>query len=157
HNAVGVTASVLRTIAAQKPDGAAEAMLAFLPFAEDERVVQEALDALAAVGRKDGGPDPALLRALEDPVPCRRAAAAEVLCGIDRAAPRTVRPLLKDPRPTVRLHAALGLLRTYDGEAVQVLIDLLAELQPPQRKQAEDYLTELAGDWAVAAPKGNDS
>lgn len=157
HNAAGVTTSVLRVVAAQKPDGAAEALLAFLPFAEDDRVVQEALDALAVVGRKGGVPDPVLVKALQDPVPCRRAAAAEVLCRIDPAAARSVRPLLNDPRPTVRLHAALALLRTFDGEAVQVLIDLLAEVQPPERKKAEDYLTELAGDWAVAAPKGNDS
>jgi HEAT repeat protein len=157
HNAAGVTMSVLRMVAAQKPDGAAEALLAFLPFAEDDRVVQEALDALAAVGRKENGPDPVLVKALQDPVPCRRAAAAEVLCRIDPAAARSVRPLLNDPRPTVRFHAALALLRAYDGEAVQVLIDSLADLQPPERKRAEDYLTELAGDWAVAAPKGNDS
>jgi HEAT repeat protein len=162
--AAGVTMTVLRTIAAQKPDGAAETLLGFLPFAEDERVVQEVLDALAAVGRKDGKPDPALLKALDDAVPCRRAAAADVLCryaaaglGDSAATKRAVRPLLKDPRPTVRLHAALGLLRGYDGEAIEVLIDVLPDLPPAQRKQAEEYLTELAGDWAVAAPKGNDA
>ncbi len=161
--ATGVTVTVLHTIAAQKPTGAAEALLGFLPFAEDERVMQEVLDALAAVGWKDGKPDPALLKALEDPVPCRRTAAVDVLCrtlGAGSGAPaqvlRVVRPLLKDPRPTVRLHAALGLLRGYDPEAIEVLIDLLAELPPAQCKQAEEYLTELAGDWAVATPKGND-
>src|SRR5262249_40428912 len=34
--------------------------------------------------------------------------------------------------------------------------DLLADLPPRLRQQAEDYLTQLAGEWAVSGPKGND-
>ena len=46
--------------------------------------------------------------------------------------------------------AALALADDYQSDAVPVLIDLLADLPTEQRKQAEDYLTNLAGEWAVA-------
>jgi hypothetical protein len=40
---------------------------------------------------------------------------------------------------------------------VPVLIDLLAELPPVGRVRAEEFLKELAGEWAVAGPTGNDA
>jgi hypothetical protein len=33
---------------------------------------------------------------------------------------------------------------------------MLAELPPEGRKQAEEFLTQLAGEWAIAGPPGND-
>src|SRR5262249_43176505 len=50
----------------------------------------------------------------------------------------------------------LGLVTAYDAEAIPVLIDLLGDLNPRQRRQAEDFLAKLAGEWAVHGPKGND-
>jgi HEAT repeat protein len=145
-----------RLLARRKPAGAAEALLAYLPFADDDHVLQVVEEALAAVGRRDGQPDPALLVALRDPSPVRRGTAARVLCGLgaDRAA---VRPLLKDPRPTVRLRAALGLAGAYDAEAIPVLIDLVGELPASRRHEAEGYLRQAAGEWAVTGPAGNDA
>jgi HEAT repeat protein len=63
----------------------------------------------------------------------------------DKAA---LREQLKDKKAAVRLQAALELLKIREIEAVPVLINLLAEAQPEQRKQIEDALQELAGEWA---------
>ncbi len=143
-------------LARHKPEGAAEALLAYLPFADNEDVLNGVEEALAAVGLRDGKPDPALRAALRDPSPVRRGTAARVLCRLG-AECDAVRPLLKDPRPTVRLRAALGLAGAYDAEAVPVLIDLVGELPAARRHEAEDYLRQLAGEWAVAGPAGNDA
>src|SRR5262249_29823188 len=80
-----VTRAAARLLAARRPAGAAEALLGYLPFAEED-AAGDIEAALAAVGVPDGRPDPALLRALGDPSPARRAAAAEILCRHGRAA-----------------------------------------------------------------------
>ncbi len=150
--------TVAHLLADKKPDGAAAALLAYLPYAEAEIVAHEIESTLAAVAFKDGKPDPALVKALDDKQPVVRAAAAEILCrvgGHDQFA--RVRPLLKDEKPTVRLRAALALAAGNDPEAVPVLIDSLADLQPVQLRQAEDVLNEIAGDYALRAPSGNDA
>lgn len=56
--------------------------------------------------------------------------------------------LLNDPNPTVRLRAALALAEKQDADAVAVLIELLAVLPTAQRRQAEEVLQQLAGEWA---------
>lgn len=146
-----------RLLAQRKPAGAAEALIGYLPFAEDDPTFREVEHALVAVALRGGKPDPALVEALQDKLPLRRGTAAQVICQAGGATFHgAVRPLLKDPRPSVRLRAALGLVGAYDAEAIPVLIDLLAELQPRLRQQAEEYLTQLAGEWAVSGPKGND-
>src|SRR5262249_9403658 len=90
--------SVARLLTQARPAGAAEVLLAYLPFAEDETVADEVARALAAVALRDGKPDPALVHALQDKVPLRRAVAAEVLCRAGGPSERAaVRPLLQDP------------------------------------------------------------
>jgi HEAT repeat protein len=153
--------SVVQTAARQvgflKPDKALEVLLAYLPYADDEAAATEVQNAVVALAPPGDKPDAVLLKALTDPSPVRRAAAAEVLCQANgRAATAAVRPLLKDPKPTVRLRVALGLVNNYNPEGVPVLIDLLGDLPPVQRKQAEDYLKDLAGEWTVSVPQGND-
>jgi HEAT repeat protein len=59
-----------------------------------------------------------------------------------------LRQMMRDAKPAARLVAALALARQEDVEAISVLIDLLAELDPGQRERAQDVLRELAGDWA---------
>jgi HEAT repeat protein len=158
RNGSNLVQGAVRLLAARNPEGAADALLTYLPFADDETLVQEIETALLAVGRRDGQPESALVRSLNDPVPVRRSIAARVLCQVGGTAGRAaVHPLLKDPRPTVRMQAALGLADTHDAEAVPVLIDLVADLPPDGRKQVETYLTELAGEWAVKTPQGNDA
>ncbi|HTU19217.1 MAG TPA: HEAT repeat domain-containing protein [Gemmataceae bacterium] len=136
----------------RKPAGAAGALLAYLPFADSPEVLRAVTAALAAVAVPNGKPDPALLRGLTDPMAVRRAAAGIALA---RAAPPeevpVVRKLLKDPALGVRLRTAMALAEARDAEAIPVLIDLLAELPVDQRKQVEELLQQLAGEWAPAA------
>lgn len=153
-----VVQSAVRALAVHKPDGAADTLLKYLPFADDETVMQEIETALMAIGMREGKADPALIQALTDAVPIRRGFAARVLCQIGGSAERAaVRPLLKDPKPSARMLAALSLSELHDAEAMIVLIDLIAELPREGRKRVEEYLSELAGEWAIKTPQGGDA
>ena len=148
-----VTSAAARLLALRRPDGAAEALLTFLPAAEDERVIEEVKSALAALAYHDGKPVPALVKALEDASSLRRAAAVEVLCQNGPAdADESFRKLLQDPMPSVRLKAALALARVQDPQAVATLIALTGDLPVEQGRAAEEYLGNLAGEMA---PKVN--
>jgi HEAT repeat protein len=141
----------------RRPAGAAEVLLAYLPYADDETVLKEVQTALAAVAVREGKLDPALIRALEDRVAVRRAVAAEVLVGTGGAEQwAAVRPLLRDPRPLVRLRVALALAQVRVEEAIPVLIALLGELPPEQARLAEDHLKDLAADQAPKVELGTD-
>jgi HEAT repeat protein len=158
RDGAAVVLCAVRLLAARNPDGAAEALIDYLPLADDDAVVQEIETALLTVGLREGKPVSALARALRDATPVRRSVAARVLCQIGGTAGRAdVHALLKDPKPSVRKQAALGLADSHDAEAVPVLIDLVADLPPEGRKEVEAYLTELAGAWAVKTPQGNDA
>ncbi len=152
-----LSTAAVRALAGLKPAGTVEALVAYLPTAEDDQVVEEVASALIAVAVTDGKADPALVKALTDDVPIRRAVAAEVLAQVGGDSQRpAVRKLLKDAKPTVRLRAALALAQYQDPEAVPVLIGLLSEAPPTQARQIEEFLTGLAGEWAIAVPQGND-
>jgi HEAT repeat protein len=153
-----LTAAAVRALGGLKPPGTVEALVAYLPQADDDLVLEEITAALVAVAVKDGKADPGLVKALTDAVPVRRSVAAEVLAqvGGDEQRP-AVRRLLKDPKPTVRLRTALALAQYQDPEAVPVLIGLLAEAPPAQARQIEEFLAGLAGDWAISVPAGNDA
>src|SRR5262249_32744965 len=100
---VGLPAVAARVIAARKPDGAADVLLAYLPFADDESIADEVRTALAAVAYRDGKADPVLTAALEDKDALRRAAAVGAL--IRAAKPEQRTPLtrfLQDADATVR-------------------------------------------------------
>lgn len=136
----------------RQPEGAAAALLAYLPLAEDAEVVRAVHAALAAVAMPHGKPDPALLRGLADPLGVRRAAAGVALCRAD--APEqlpAIRKLLNDPAPGVRLRTALALGEAHDAKAIPVLIELLGELPAEQRQPIEEFLKQLAGEWTPAA------
>jgi HEAT repeat protein len=136
-------------LAVRRPEGAAAALLAYLPLADNAEVIQAVTAALTAVAAPDGKPDPALMRGLSDAAGARRAAAGIALC---RAAPPAsvpaVRNLLKDPSPAVRLRTAMALAEARDAEAIPVLIDLLGDLPAEQRRPIEELLTKLAAEWA---------
>jgi HEAT repeat protein len=138
-----------RVLAIRKPDGACEALVTYLPFADDNSVVEGVKAALVRLVATSAKTDPSLVQALKDPVPLRRAVAVEVLCsaGQNEVLP-DVRKLLDDPKAQVRLRAALALVERQDEKAIGILIDLLAELPPAQRKLVEDALQGLAGEWS---------
>ncbi|HKI31534.1 MAG TPA: PQQ-binding-like beta-propeller repeat protein [Gemmataceae bacterium] len=151
-------ASAARVLGARKPDGAAEVLLAYLPDAPGELVADEVCSALAAVALKDGKADPALLKALEDKLPAKRAAAAVALC---RAAAKehlpAVRKLLQDRETAVRFRVAVALAFARDKEAVPALIDLLADLPQGQGYEAEEILRALAEEAAPDVPLGKEA
>ncbi len=67
-----LVSGAVRLLAASNPAGAAEALLNYLPVADDAAVVQEIETALLTVGLREGKPESALVRALTDPLPVRR-------------------------------------------------------------------------------------
>jgi HEAT repeat protein len=148
-NRTALPAAAARMLGQRRPTGAAAALLAYLPFADNPEVLQAVTAALAMVALPKGKPDPDLLRGLADPMAVRRVAAGIALCS---AAPPDqvpdVRKLLKDPSPEVRLRTALALAEARDAEAIPVLIDLLADLPVEKRHQVEEFLQHLAGEWA---------
>jgi HEAT repeat protein len=149
--------TTVRLIALRRPPGTAEALLAYIPAAEDEGLLAELRQALGAVAAAGGKVDPAIVRAAEDPAGARRAAAAEALGHVPGGAYLpTLRRLLADADPAVRLEAALALAGAREKEAVPVLIDLVAQLPVAQAARAEEYLLRLAQDWPPASlPQGD--
>lgn len=148
-----------RLIALRKPAGAAETLLAYTPYADEETGLPEVQLALNAVAFSHGKPDAALLRALSDAQAARRAAAAEALClGGDRTHLPDIRKLLKDSSPVVRMKVALALAGTGQRDAVPTLIDLIGELPNAEVEPAEEYLQRLAGDKPpTSLPSGDDN
>lgn len=139
--------TVPRLLAIRKPKGAVEALLAYLPFAGDESLLDELQNALNAVAYPDGKAHPDVVKALTDKRAARRAAAAIALCHGARTEQRpAVRKLLEDPDAEVRLRTALALAGAKDPEAVPVLIRLVGELSAEGASRAEEYLFELAGE-----------
>jgi HEAT repeat protein len=153
-----LSAAAVRALAGLKPAGTVEMLIAYLPIADDDQVLDEVTATLVAVAVKEGTPNAALVKALTDEAPARRAVAAEVLAQVGGADQRgAVRKLLTDPKPTVRLRAALALAQAQDAAAVPVLIGLLADAPPQQARQIEDYLMGVAGEWSIAVPQGGDA
>ena len=146
-----------RLLASRKSPGAAEALLGYLPVADNDQVFEEIVSALGSLSFLDGKADPALLAALKSPKAFTRAAAARALCkagGIPSW--KAVRPLLTDSDPAVRFQVAAALADAHDGQAIPVLIECLSDGPPALAAQAEEYLARLAGEWTVHAPRGSD-
>jgi hypothetical protein len=144
-----VVAAAARLLAARKPAGAAEVLLAYAPKVVGAANEEDVRAALAAVALRDGKPDPVLLKALEDRSAGRRGAAAVALAraGARDALP-AVRKLLHDADDSVRLQTALALAPLKEKEAVPVLIDLLAALPRARHGPIEEVLDRLAEDKA---------
>jgi HEAT repeat protein len=150
-------AAAARLVALRRPTGAVKVLLAYLPFADDDSVVDEVRNALSALAVTDGRADADLVAALKDERPIRRAVAAEALCQAKAAAALpAVRYLLQDSKPTVRLRAALALGGARENEAIPVLIELLGKLPEAQAGQAQGLLNEIAGEQAPAVALGKD-
>lgn len=134
------------------------ALLGYLPFADDEGVEGEVLDALAAISDRTPSSSQLLLAVLKDAAPERRAAAAHALgrsSEKDRRA--AVRPLLSDPEPRVRFRAAAALLVGRERDAVPVLIDLVRDAPAELAWEAEELLVCLASEQAPTEPIGDDT
>ncbi|HWG41677.1 MAG TPA: HEAT repeat domain-containing protein [Gemmataceae bacterium] len=149
--------AALRLLAVRKPAGAVEALLAYLPHAEDEIASAEVEKSLATLALPDGKPATALLDALANPRTQLRAAAAEALAkGGGPEGRSAVRKLLRDAAPEVRLRVALAFALSQEREGVPVLIDLISVLPLDQVGQIEDALYQLAGDSAPDVSPGTE-
>lgn len=144
-----------RLLALRKPEGAAAVLLAFLPFAETDDMVEALQESLPDLALRDGTADPAFLKALADPLPARRIAAAEALAAC-AGQQEAVRKLFKDKDAEVRLRAALALAGGGDRESIPELIALLADAPADRAWMAEDYLSRLAGAKRPEAALGGD-
>ena len=137
----------VRLLGHQRPPRATQALLAFLPSAPDEEVEEAVYHALARTAYSDGKPDTALLEALEDAAPARRAVAACLLAKSRTTTHQAaVRKRLNDPNPTVRLRAAQGLLANGDTFGLRILVELLDESCRDIAWQAEELLRYVAAD-----------
>jgi len=154
----------IRLLAVRKPAGAAEALLAYLPFVEEETQTSEVRRSLAALAllpdRRDAGPtstlNPSLVRALRDSQASIRATAAEALVrGGGSAGRAAVRKLLAEDVPIVRARVALALAMARQRDGVPALIDLLGVLPSEQVGEVEDVLYQLAGETAPETVQGS--
>ncbi|MFO0969559.1 MAG: HEAT repeat domain-containing protein [Gemmataceae bacterium] len=150
-----VQSAVARLVGKTRPAGAAEVLLNYIPFAADNNVVDEICIALGEVANPGGKVDPAVIKALDDERPIKRAAAGEALmrAGVKDELP-SVRKLLKDKEATVRLRAGLSLARVYEKDALPPLVDLMKELNPEQLWPVEEILVRLAGEKAPQVSLG---
>jgi HEAT repeat protein len=142
-----VTAAAVRLLKARAPAGAAAVLLAFLPLANDDSVKEEIATALLSLGVKDGKVDSALVAALEDQAPARKAVAAMIVARFGTPEQKdAVRKLLKDSDPRVRFRAAQGLVAARETNAIPMLVALVGDSPMENARQAEDLLTRIAGD-----------
>jgi hypothetical protein len=148
--------SAARLAATARPEGASEALLAVLPWVEDESAEDAVIQAISAVGIKDKVVEPAVAMAATDKNPLRRAAAGYVLGQADPTRRLTAVRLLTDPDARVRFHAAAGLLRGGERAAVPALIALLDEGPVPLAWQSEEMLGRLAGERDLPGAAGTD-
>jgi hypothetical protein len=113
-----IATAAARLLAARRPAGAPQILLAFLPDADDEGVEETVMQALAELTAGKDKADPILLSALADRETLRRAAAAYVL---GRSASPDQRALavklLTDEAVRVRFEAARALLLAGDQTA----------------------------------------
>jgi HEAT repeat protein len=149
-----LTVAAVHLLARRHTADAARVFLAYLPHAENDAVLQEIEEALRTLGHDEKGTaNAAVVRALGDEHPLRRAIAVVVLAEGDLA-PHTdaLRKLLLDPAPSVRLRASLALARADEAPAIATLISLLGEVEnQEQRLEIEDFLIDLAGALAPKA------
>ena len=134
-----------RLLAARQADGAIDALVRYLPSADDPWMEEEILTSLGRLAVKRGEPDTRLLSALKDPLPLRRGAVLYLLGRRGNAAQRAVvRSFLADPDPLLRERAMQGLL---GKRALNAVLDSgpadLAILKSNNVEPAEDALLEF--------------
>jgi hypothetical protein len=152
-----VQAATARLIGARKPEGAAEVLLAYLPFAADDMVIEDICKALEKVAVHNGKVEKAVVDAVQDKLTLKRAAAGAALvhAGVKEHL-EAARQLLKDPIPAVRLRVALAFVQNKDKAAVQTLIDCLKDLSADKMWPAEDLLNRIAGEKGPQVSLGSD-
>lgn len=140
-----VLGSVVRRLVALKPPGAAEALLRYLPSAEDVGCAEEVVEGLKALAASPSTFAP-LVGALSDDDPQIRLAAARALRSANREPAATSR-LLADKNREVRLGLSLDMAREPDpGPAIAAMLELMPGASLQEGAAIEDSLYSLAGD-----------
>jgi outer membrane protein assembly factor BamB len=153
HSAVA--AAAVRAVVKLKPEGAAGALIGFLPVADTEVVADVIREALVALAVRDGKADPALVAALADKSPLRRAAAyvalteggpADERIRIKDAYPKLKEAVLADADPETKFLGLWALaLTTREKEFLPELIGLIPKLPRGRIWQLEELLLLMAG------------
>ncbi len=145
-NVVPLPTAVPRLLALRRPAGSAEALLAFLPFNEEAGTVEDIVSALARIARLMPASRKVILAALDDPVPLRRQVAVEALGRVpDLDSLEPLRRCLDDREVSVRLRAALALVRQGDRAAIPAALGLIGQVSSPEEERLlDDFLFRLA-------------
>ncbi len=138
---------VTRLLVQRKVEEAVPVLLEYLGHTGDPDVEEEIYYCLDELAVRDSRIHPALVAALTDANPARRAVAGCILGRVGNANQREgVRKLLEDPDARVRLRSAQGLLTSREKAAVPVLVGLLDEAVVEIAWQAEELLHWIAGE-----------
>ena len=142
---ISLAATAARVLVARSPPGAAEALLAYYPFADESWVEEEIRDSVKSIAYTDGKALAAFELALSDDAAKRRGLAAWIVGQAPDAKQRAKAVArLADDNSEVRLLAATALLSAREPAAAPTLIQLLTE-PPDIAWRAEDWLFRLAG------------
>jgi HEAT repeat protein len=158
--AMALPAAAVRVLRRRAPAQAIETLLAYTPFADNEEVEEEVLNALCVLATETAKLNPALRTALSDNEPARRAMAASVLGRVGtRDEFQPIHKLLADHDAKVRYQAAQVLLANKEKQALPALVGLLADGPMDLAYKAQDLLAdatdaqvtkvELTADQAV--------
>src|SRR5262249_25309462 len=153
HQAM-MTAAV-RVAIDRKPEGLTEALLACLPWVEDESGVEAIFGALNKVAVKDASATEPILAAADDKLAIRRAAAAHALGHCTKEQRKLATKMLGDTDAQVRFHAAASLLRSREPDSVPALAAVLTDGPLALAWQAEDMLFRVAGEKGPAVTLGS--
>src|SRR5438105_1341537 len=133
HSAVA--AAAVRAVVKLKPEGAAAALLGFLPLADTETVADAIREALVELAVKDGKAEPVLVAALTDASGVRRGAAYVALTEggakgerirVKDAYPKLKEAVLKEPDVETKFVGLWSLaLVTREKEYIPELINLI--------------------------------
>ncbi|MBI1830735.1 MAG: HEAT repeat domain-containing protein, partial [Planctomycetes bacterium] len=152
-NNTGVPIAAARLLARPTPKKDAStseiirALLAYVPFADDESVEDEILTCLTVMSLREPAIDPELVKALSDASPGRRAAAAYVLGHVGtKEDVAKVLPLLDDPNPIVRLRAAQGSLASRDKRALPAFVRLVQTVPATYMTHVQDTLNRIGDE-----------
>jgi HEAT repeat protein len=150
-----LASAAVRLLKARPTPDVVAVLLDFAPYAPDDFVAEDLLDAAYTLGVKGNKLDPALDGALNDAHPARRAIAAVLLGRFGTDIQRkTVAELLKDKDMEVRFRAAQGLLARGERAALPVLVDLLKSAPLELAERAEEMLVQAAVKTAPKAALG---
>jgi HEAT repeat protein len=157
---VHVLQAAVRQLGRTKDPAAAGVLLGYLPTADQEGLADEVRETLTSLAVREGKADAAVVAALADKDPLRRAAAGAALARAKVADELpAVRKLMADSDAKVKARVALALASIREKAAVPVLISLLDDpgLNGVEVATIEDTLFRLGEDRSPLAVASSDA